>query len=515
MTMFRKQFPLLAILFLALILRLISIHTHPLWYDEAFAVLFSEKGVSAMLYGTLAPVDGGAADIHPLLYYTTLNIWMTIFGQSAIMLRLWSVILGLATIGFVYLIGRDLFDKRAGLASALVVAVAPFHVQYSQEIRMYSLLGLLLMSATWCFLQARQSNSKRWWFAFGILAGLAMHTQQLAAFYLVAIGLVPFIARRRSDMIGVILGAGIALVVYLPWLVNIPGQLQKVNSYYWIAPPDGLKLLVTLRSFLSVQLDMPSPASIIAFIGAIFLFLFLIIQLVIYIRKPRRQAESDNHRIYFVMWLFSAPILLMWLVSQVQPVYLERALLPSALMLYIALGWLFTRSGLPSIITGVLIVVGLILSVWGLYYQYTWAIFPNSPFEQAVDFIDANQGESDVIVHMNKLSALPMIYYDRDLTQRYIADVQGSSEDTLALPTQEVLNIMGEACMAHAVNDADNLWFVVFERVAQQYEAVGRSDLSDSITWLDEQFVLENLYEFNDLQVYHYIDGQSDRETTC
>lgn len=513
--MFRKQLPLLAILFLALILRLISIHTHPLWYDEAFAVLFSEKGVSAMLYGTLAPVDGGAADIHPLLYYATLNAWMTVVGQSAIMLRLWSVILGLGTIGFVYLIGKDLFDKRAGLASALVVAVAPFHVQYSQEIRMYSLLGLLLMSATWCFLKARRTGSKRWWIAFGVLAGLAMHTQQLAAFYLVGIGLVPFIARRRSDIIGVILGAGIAFVVYLPWLVNIPSQLQKVNSYYWIAPPDGLKLLVTLRSFLSVQLDMPSPASIVAFVGAIFLFLFLIIQLVIYVRKPRRKTETDKYSIYFVMWLFAMPIVLMWLVSQVQPIYLERALLPSALMLYIALGWLFTRGGLPKIIAGVLIVVGLILSVWGLYYQYTWSTFPNSPFEQATDFIADNDGESDVVVHMNKLSALPMIYYDRELTQRYIADVQGSSEDTLALPTQEVLNIMGQACIAQSVADAENVWFVVFERVAKQYEVVGRTDLSDTIDWLDEQFTLENLYEFNDLQVYHYSDGKTDRDTTC
>ena len=184
-------------------------------------------------------------------------------------------------------------------------------------------------------------------------------------------------------------------------------------------------------------------------------------------------------------------------------------------MLYIALGWLFTRSGLPKIIAGVLMIVGLMLSATGLYYQYTWATVPNSPFEQAVNFIAENDDESDVVVHMNKLSALPMIYYDRNLSQRYIADGQGSSEDTLALPTQEVLNIMGEACMAQAVTDADNVWFVVFERVAQQYEAVGRSDLRDSIAWLDEQFSLEKLYEFNDLQVYHYIDGQSDRETTC
>ena len=38
----------------------------------------------------------------------------------------------------------------------------------------------------------------------------------------------------------------------------------------------------------------------------------------------------------FVLWLFAAPIGLMWLFSQVRPVYLDRGLIASALMLYIA-----------------------------------------------------------------------------------------------------------------------------------------------------------------------------------
>lgn len=515
MTILRNNRSLLFILLLALVLRLISIGTHTLWYDEAFAVLFAEKGLSAMLEGTLTPVDGGAADIHPLLYYTTLNIWMTLFGQSAVMLRLWSVILGLGTIVFVYLISTNLFDKRTGLASALVVALAPFHVQYSQEIRMYSLMAFLLMAMTWCFLKARESQSKRWWVIFGVLAGMAMHTQQLSAFFLVAIGLIPFWSRRRQDIIGIVLGATVAFIVYLPWLVNIPSQLQKVNSYYWIAPPDGIALLVTLRSFLSVQLDMPSPASMIALLGALFLFLFLIVQLLMVWRRPRRQAKSDKPSLYIVLWLFGAPVILLWLVSQVQPVYLERALLPSALMLYITFGWLFTRSGMPRIIAGILMIIGLMLSSIGLYHQYTWSTFPNSPFQQAIDFIAKESGENDVVVHMNKLSVLPMIYYDRDVNQRFISDVAGSSEDTLALPTQEILNIIGDGCIAEAVDNAKSVWFVVFERVIEQYEQAGRTDLSDSLSWLDEHFIRDDQYMFNDLIVYRYVDGSNDRETIC
>ena len=89
------------------------------------------------------------------------------------------------------------------------------------------------------------------------------------------------------------------------------------------------------------------------------------------------------------------------------------------------------------------------------------------------------------------------------------------SEDTLALPTQEVLNIIGSECIAQAVSDSDAIWFVVFERVIKEYERVGRTDLIDTFTWLDHHFRLDNQYKFNDLQVYHYVGGNADREPTC
>src|SRR5215208_3825945 len=91
-----------AILILALCTRLLGIASRPIWYDEAFAVLFSEKGLSAMLYGTLAPTGAGSADIHPLGYYTLLWLWMKVFGESLVVTRLLSVMAGLISVYVVY-----------------------------------------------------------------------------------------------------------------------------------------------------------------------------------------------------------------------------------------------------------------------------------------------------------------------------------------------------------------------------------------------------------------------------
>ncbi|MBI5669040.1 MAG: glycosyltransferase family 39 protein [Chloroflexi bacterium] len=499
------------ILLLALMLRLVNLGTRSLWYDEAFAVLFSEKGLDAMLAGTLTPVAGGAADIHPLLYYSTLNLWMAVFGQSPAAVRLWSVLLGVATVGVMYLLGRDLFGARTGLVAALITAVAPFHVQYSQETRMYALLGLLLLLATWCFVRGNPSpqppprirrGGVGWWLAFGVLAALAMYTQQLAAFYLIALGLVPVLARRRDLLVRVALGTAVAVILYLPWLVNLPSQFGKVQSYYWLSPPNIGQLLLTIRSFLVVHLEIPAPASTLGFLGSIFLIAFLMIQVVIVLRGRRSRGERTP--LLLVLWLAAAPVALLWLVSQLQPVYLIRALLPSALMLYLALAWLFNRAGLPRPIAAVIGGGALALAVVGLYHQYTWSTFPNSPYPAAVAAIRAEWQAGDVVIHQDKLSALPMIYYERDLPQRYLRDLPGSGDDTLALPTQQALGLLADESVEQAAAGARRVWWVVFDFAERQYAAAGRPELREAVAWLDEQYAETGRWTFNDLILVRY-----------
>ncbi len=92
----RWRLPL--ILILALLARLPGIASRPLWYDEAFAVLFSSKGLAAMLRGTLAAEGGVAADVHPIFYYTLLWGWQGMVGSSPAAVRGLSILFGLGTV---------------------------------------------------------------------------------------------------------------------------------------------------------------------------------------------------------------------------------------------------------------------------------------------------------------------------------------------------------------------------------------------------------------------------------
>ncbi len=516
----RTRTVLFGILALALGLRLINLAGRTLWYDEAFAVLFAEKGWDAMVDGTLTEVEGGAADVHPLLYYISLNYWMQVVGEAPAAVRLYSVLVGVATVYAVFLLTRDWFGDQTGLAAALITAVAPFHVQYSQEARMYALLGLILTLATWVYWRAWQRSAWGYWLAFGVLAGVGMYVQQLAGMFLVALGLLPFLARDRARIVKTGLAVLLALVIYLPWMLNLPDQLGKLRQY-WVQKPSALQIWLALRSFVSVNLDFSPAWWLPTYLLAAMFTVLLLYRGYDVLRTRRRKVAVDRVPLGWVLWLAFVPMLLMWVISRLfQPVFLPRALLPSAIMFYCALAWLFTRGGMPRIIVGVLAAAWGIVIVFSLVTLYRWDTFPNGPFDEADEYLARERSDADVIVHGNKITALPMIFYERDLPQRYVRDIPGSGSDTLAVPTQKALGLLADDCVAVAAGGAARVWYVTFEKLEEEMVQLVEDDPAngsyDSLSWLRTHYAEAGVRHFNDLNVYEFENPDGDAlRATC
>ncbi len=505
----RELIGLALVLLLALALRLINIGGRTLWYDEAFAVLFAEKGWDAMVDGTLTPVEGDAADVHPLLYYTTLDYWMEIFGDSPAAVRLYSALLGVASVLAAYGLAREWFGQRTAFTAGLITAVAPFHVQYSQETRMYMLLALALTVTTWVYWRALKRGRWGYWLLFAVLAGLSMYVQQLAAFYLMALGLLSLLARdrvrNRKQIIRTAVAAFGALLIYLPWLLYLPDQLGKLRQY-WVQKPNILHFWLTLRSFVSVNLDFSPAWWLPTYLLAAVLTVFLLVRAK-RVLKGRVGNMEEREALRWALWLAFMPMIFMWIASYLfQPVFLPRALLPSAVLFYIALAWLFTRGKMPIVMVGVLGAAWAVVIVFGLVTHYTWDTFPNSPFDQADDYLAREMRPGDVIVHANKITALPMIYYDRALPQRYVRDIPGSGSDTLAVPTQKALGLLADNCAAESANGADRVWLVTFKQLEDEMDRLVEDDPDntryDSLEWFDEHYQQVSKKSFHDLTIY-------------
>jgi hypothetical protein len=300
-------------------------------------------------------------------------------------------------------------------------------------------------------------------------------------------------------------------------LVNIPSQLHKVGSYYWIAQPGVERFIITFRTLLAGWLEFRGVALLVTLLLANIFVIFLFVQVIFYLRRRRDTAEQAA--LLFALWLFVMPMLLMWVFSQARPVYLERGLIASALMLYVALAWLLMRGGLPRPIASALGIAGGVLAAVGLYTHYTWATFPNSPFTDAVTYIGTQWQEGDVIVHQDKISALPMIYYERSLPQRYIGDEPGAPDDTLALPTQQTLGLLADACLPLAAQGAPRIWFITLDRAeaeaAVQLQTTGESILNTQMAWLNQFYALLEQQQLNDLNLYLYAHPASNVPTEC
>lgn len=119
-----------------LLLRLLFINkAEGLWNDEYISWYVASQPFTNGFF------ENVKAQCHMPFYYLYLKFFMTLFGQSDLLLRLTSVIAGTISIPVMYLTGREI-NKNTGVISALISALSAFLIYYSQEVRLYSILFL-------------------------------------------------------------------------------------------------------------------------------------------------------------------------------------------------------------------------------------------------------------------------------------------------------------------------------------------------------------------------------------
>ncbi|MFN8382719.1 MAG: glycosyltransferase family 39 protein [Anaerolineales bacterium] len=483
------------ILLLAIALRSIGIISRPIWYDEAFSILFSEKGPSAMIYGTLSETGTGSADIHPLGYYSLLWVWINTFGNSIFAARMLSVAISLVSLVLIYKIAESLFNERTALIACIIFAILPFQIHFAQEIRMYGLLTLWLLLSTLSFLRAR-AGSWKWWGIFALSSALAQYTHNLAAFYLIPLALTPLIQRDWKTLRSLAIAGLVSIILYLPWAINLPAQFSKVSTSYWVERP-GLEKIFTL--FLYYLPNMPLPSSMLM-AGLLIATLTITLAAFQTFLAAREKTSASNRGLWLAYLAFTPPLLL-WLVSQYVPVYIERALLPSNAIFCIWLAWALTQTKAPYPIQILMAIFITVSSVIGIYQHITYKGFPYGDFSN----IDANIlreiKKGDVVIHSNKLSYLPSLYFNNELPQAYIIDTPGSAIDTLAPATREVLGLTEYKDIASATERPLRIWFIIYQESIDEYIANG--DINHPhLKYLESELTLLSIKRQGDLNIY-------------
>lgn len=343
------------ILALAAILRLINLN-QSLWLDEATQVMLSSEPLYNIFF-----LRG--ADFHPPLSYLLMHFWM-LLSTSEVWLRLPSVIPGVLTVWILYYFVKQFLDKKVALLSALFLAISPYHVYYSQEIRMYALAAFLATLSMYFFYRQ---------FALGYILATAglLYTHYFGFFILVSqVFYLAFIARKKiKSFIKYFL---ITLLVWLPWLPQFLIQLKK-----------GLAVEGTLSGWsrvLNLSPEKIFPLTLLKFSLGRFDFqytlphLLLAIFVLLFISFLLFRAFRENLRLVYV-W-FAVPLVLAFLISLLIPIYQPFRLLlilPAFYILIAAALWNLGK--LRKILVAVMILIllfGLIASFDPKYQREDW-----------------------------------------------------------------------------------------------------------------------------------------------
>src|SRR5690606_21420824 len=117
-----------------------------MWLDEALTANIADLPIGEI-------PEALRRDGHPPLFYVLTHLWASIGGRSDWWLRALPGVCSMLSLPLTYLAGRRLASRagaeglgarRTGLAALAIAAVMPFGIRYAAELRMYSLVILLV-----------------------------------------------------------------------------------------------------------------------------------------------------------------------------------------------------------------------------------------------------------------------------------------------------------------------------------------------------------------------------------
>jgi mannosyltransferase len=262
--------PLAAITIFAAVLRCSTLDLQSFWYDEAFTPIHV---LHPSLWATLRSVTH--TENTPPLWYVLEWADSRLLGTGEVALRLPSALAGIATVPVAWAIAREIGSRRAAIVCAVLVAVNPLFVWYSQEARAYGLFVLVVALALLCFLRALREPTPRRVAAFALTGALALLTHYFAVFLLIpmAVFLLRERASRRAALpaIAVLVIVGLALLPLISaqgghgtqWIGQWPlrERLEAIPQYYLTGYSGlplgrGIELLVALPILAALVLGL-------------------------------------------------------------------------------------------------------------------------------------------------------------------------------------------------------------------------------------------------------------------
>ncbi len=515
---------LICCLLAAFALRLYQLGAQSLWYDETVSAILAGKSTADLIAHT-------ARDIHPPLYYLLLHYWQFGVGNSDFSLAFFSLFWGILLIASTATLARWVGGRQVALVTVALLTLAPFHIWYSQEVRMYTMgatFGVWTLIALWKLLT--HSRMKKRWMSLWLIGAVAgMYTLYYFAFLLLWEAIVVLVwlirlpaARRMSALRRWLIVAGALLTFYLPWIPIAFRQATEPPVPPWRQGPDtGTMVLETLSAYVLGQSTPYQPLAL-PLLG---LVVVMVIGLVLRQRVLKRPLGGLG------ILLLSGAFLLPFLILVVStftpsPLYHVRYTFTYAPAFYILLAMAFggwtrfaqQRGGIVgSTMVGVVLLIPLVYySTESLNHFWRDNRYASDDLRGGVTHLEQQWRGTDVVLANAGYTYTALTHYLKDpiAWRGRLTEWQADNANGQGVTLLQSGSIEGEASLGWGLPESDFYPISTQETIATLNDVKANKRvlwqfrLYDTIT--DPQGVIRNWLEQNALLFYdEQLTGES------
>ncbi|TKJ40850.1 hypothetical protein CEE37_07770 [candidate division LCP-89 bacterium B3_LCP] len=388
---------LLIVLLLGGLFLFTDLDRYDYWGDESLTFPKGETFADVLKYSKLVP-----SQVHPPLYNFLQFTWNKLFPRSDISAnRFLYALFGFVSIGLVYLLGKELFSKKIGLAASLLVATSPYFIEYSRMVRYYPLTAMLALLTIYTFV--RYQKSGRWvdWSWFTISGVFLIYEDYLGWTVLLVLYLYLFINWKvnKERLIRWLLAALVMFALFSPWVPVLLSQIGRESNPYPELAQQAIEQAPRLaQKGVGLRSMIFNDVMKIGYLGNVFtigettypwrwvvtvpVYLSFLLLFIIALVRSRNPAEK-NARFMIFITLFALVILI--ILSDIYGVFSSRMfqfptkamfLLPLFLLLMVK-SWDYLQKTSAQLVVGVILIGG---NLYGVNNYFSGQQFLNPKF---------------------------------------------------------------------------------------------------------------------------------------
>ena len=381
-----------------------------IWFDEAFSAYIVRFNLAEITHYT-------AVDVHPPLYYWLLKGWVSVWGTSEWAFRSLSLICAIgALIGIFVIVRRLIKSPHAALLAAAFAALSPMLIRFSHEARMYTLVLIIVIWATYLLVRAQEKRASRWWWAgYGVLLTLGMLTHYFTALAWLSHWVWRWWQKRcgniRQFWTREWIGAHVLAVAgFAPWLPIVIEQFASVQAGFWIPSVSAY----TPVDYMSNTLLYLEYGTVLGWWAVLLLAAGVAIGWLIY--TARRDGKAKEWSSIAILWVMAiAPPVLLFVLSlpPLKSSFIDRyvmyAQILSAVLIAICAWYAWRKNRRTTLVAAGIVLLTFGAGIFNVYYygNYNKNSSTSIRVKETVRQI-AEQGTSGQPI----VAATPWIYYE-------------------------------------------------------------------------------------------------------